>query len=98
MRPLGEIALALHSAATEPGTVRQFCERAQVAYGVGRYTASRMVQRGELVMLGEHAPARQGPGRPASLLVAADAARAPVCDLGVVLSRSFWEQPSAGCA
>lgn len=95
MRPLGEIAMALHSAALQPGTVRQFCERAQVAYGVGRYTASRMVQRGELVLLGDPAPVRPGPGRPASLLVAAAAAPAPVCDLGVVLSRSFWEQPSA---
>ena len=98
MRPLGEIAQALRSAAVEPGTVRQICERAQVAYGVGRYTASRMWQRGELVEHGEPAPARPGPGRPASVLVAAGAGPQPVCDLGVVLSRSFWEQPSADCA
>lgn len=49
MRQVGDVAQALYSAAAVPGTVKEFCRRACVGYAVGRYTASRMVQRGELV-------------------------------------------------
>ena len=49
MRPVGEVAQALYSAAAVPGTVKDFCTRARVGYAVGRYTASRMMRRGELV-------------------------------------------------
>jgi hypothetical protein len=77
MRPLGDTSQALRAAAVQPGTVRDLCARAQVGMGVGRYTASRMVQRGELVVLSvpsdvDEQPARVG--RPAALLVAADVA------------------------
>ncbi len=49
MRPVGEVAQALYSAAAVPGTVKDFCARARVGYAVGRYTASRMLSRGLLV-------------------------------------------------
>jgi hypothetical protein len=96
MRPPGEIAQALRSAAFEPGTVRQLCERAQVGYVVGQYTACRMVQRGELLPV-DTVPARgAGPGRKAAVLVAAEAHAADpaAADLGAAM-RSFWEQPLA---
>lgn len=63
----GPVALALCDAASSgPGAVRDLCARAQVAYGTGRYTASRLVDAGELVVL--------RPGRPA-VLGRPDAAR-----------------------
>lgn len=76
MRPVGDVAQALFSAAAVPGTVKDFCQRAQVGYAVGRYTASRMLRRGELVPAAEAAntqPARAGAvrGRRPALLVAA---------------------------
>lgn len=95
MRPLGEFSRALHSAATEPGTVRQLCERAQVGYDVGRKTASRMRQRGDLVVHDTPAPARPGPGRPACVMVAADKLSWSGLDGPGLLSASFWEQPPA---
>jgi len=56
----GPVALALCDAAgSGPAAVRELCARAQVAYGTGRYTASRLVDAGELVVL--------RPGRPAVL-------------------------------
>lgn len=96
MRPPGEIALALRSAASAPGTVRQLCERAQVGYVVGQYTACRMVQRGELQPVAT-VPARgAGPGRKAAVLVAAPAVAAataePEADPWAAL-HSFWERP-----
>jgi hypothetical protein len=57
MRPLGGVALALLRAAQEPGTVQEVCVRAQVGTAAGRYTASRLIGRGALVVL--------DPGRPA---------------------------------
>lgn len=96
MRPPGCFSQALLSAASEPGTVRQLCERAQVGFGVGRYTASRLVSRGELeVVAMDVPPPHAGPGRPPAVLRATAVARdddqpAPVV---FVLPRSFWEWP-----
>lgn len=57
MRPPGEISIALLTEAREaPGTVRDLAERAQVGYAAARYTASRLVQRGELVELTDVRP------------------------------------------
>lgn len=62
-RPVGSygpVAKALcDSARSSPGTVRDLCMRAQVANSHGRYTASRLVEAGDLVVL--------QPGRPAVL-------------------------------
>jgi hypothetical protein len=69
MRPRGEIASALLQAASAPGTVKQLCQRAQVGYMAGQYTASRMLQRGELVPVDTAQGA--GPGRPALVVQAA---------------------------
>lgn len=58
MRPRGEISMALAAAAKSgPGTVADMCRRAQVGMAAGRYTASRMVDRGELVVLEAGRPA-----------------------------------------
>lgn len=65
MRPLGEIARAMLDHASTPGTVRQVCERAQVGYSVGAYTASRLLSAGLLAPATDApAPPRQGRGRP----------------------------------
>jgi hypothetical protein len=73
MRPRGELSQALVKAAEQgPGPVRALAERAQVGYGAARYTASRMVDRGELVVL-------QG-GRPAVLGVPTAPPTAPAGD------------------
>ena len=93
VRPRGEFALALARAASTPGTVRQLCERSQVGYTAGSYTATRMVQRGELVPVADLAPRTVGPGRPPVLLVAAAAAPAPADPTAYLLS--FWERPAA---
>lgn len=87
-RPMGEIALVLRSAAAHPGTVRQLAERAQVGYHHARYTASRLVDRGELVVL-------DGNARPAVLVVAEsgqqDAPRgAGVHEALAMLHAGFW--------
>ncbi len=76
MRPVGDVAQALFSAAAVPGTVKEFCRRACVGYGVGRYTASRMLRRGELVAVpaasgGPAAAAAAMRGRRPVVLVAA---------------------------
>lgn len=48
----GDVALALRGAARlGPATVRELAERACVGYDAARYTASRLVDRGELVVL-----------------------------------------------
>jgi hypothetical protein len=87
MRPVGDIARAMRQAAEGgPGTVRDLACRAQVGYGLARCTATRLVQRGDLVVVSEQ--------RPMVLSVP------PSGDgLGVVLSelhRSFWETPPSG--
>lgn len=87
MRPVGDIARAMRQAAQEgPGTVRALACRAQVGYGLARCTATRLVQRGELVVVSEERP---------MVLAVPPAGEG----LGVVLSelhRSFWEQPAQG--
>lgn len=71
MRPRGELSQALVKAATQgPGAVRTLAARAQVGYSAARYTASRMVDRGELVVLEA--------GRPALLGVPTAVPQAPV--------------------
>jgi hypothetical protein len=73
MRPRGELSQALVKAASQgPGPVRTLAERAQVGYSAARYTASRMVDRGELVVLEA--------GRPALLGVPTALAVAPAGD------------------
>jgi hypothetical protein len=91
MRPPGDFARALASAARQPGTVRQLCERAQVGFDVGRKTASRMLGRGDLLVL-EVAPT-SGPGRPPAVVVAAECAPVPTITVLRALPRSFWETP-----
>lgn len=81
----GDVAVALRDAAASgPASVRVLCERAQVGYVAGRYTASRLVANGALVPV--------QPGRPMVLSLP------PVGDeLGdhlVMLHRSFWDQPA----
>ena len=72
MRPLGDIARAMLQHAGTPGTVRQVCDRAQVGYQVGAYTASRLLSAGLLVPDADAAvPQRAGPGRPARVVKAA---------------------------
>ncbi len=89
MRPrgsYGEVASALLDRAEEPGTVREIALRAQVSVPVARYTISRLVDRGDLVVLDG--------SRPATVMRAAaeDAADDPF----ELLERSFWELPPAG--
>lgn len=95
MRPRGEFAMALAHAASTPGTVRQFCERAQVGYAAGSYTATRMLQRGELVPWDAPAPRPAGRGRPPRMLVAASAAPEPAPVEPAMYLLSFWERPRA---
>jgi hypothetical protein len=65
MRPygtFGEISQALLDAAMTPGRVTELATRAQVSYAAARYTASRLVERGALLV--------HQPGRPAQLVAA----------------------------
>jgi len=88
MRPrgtYGELAQALCAAAASgPAPVRELCERAQVGYAAGRYTASRLVAGGALVPVQE--------SRPMVLTVPDLQDTAPVLQM---LPRSFWEAPEA---
>lgn len=81
----GEVARVMLQKARDhgPGTVRVLAERAQVGYGTARYTASRLVSGGDLVVL-------DGSGRPAVLAVppAGDA----LGDKLDELHRVFWDQ------
>lgn len=90
MRPrgsYGEVASALLERAETPGTVREIAHRAQVSVPVARYTISRLVERGDLVILDG--------GRPATVVRAAadDEEQADPFEL---LERSFWELPPTG--
>jgi hypothetical protein len=83
---MGEISLAMLSmAAQQPGTVRDLAMRAQVGYDVARYTATRLVERGQLVRVADQRPAVLGVAPP----------QPPGGEsLGLALqqlSRSFWE-------
>ena len=57
MRPRGDISKAMLEAAREPGTVVEVANRAQVGLSYARYTASRMIDRGDLVVLSADRPA-----------------------------------------
>jgi hypothetical protein len=63
MRPLGDVRLALQEAWQQgPAQVSVAAERACVGRAVARYTASRMVDSGQLVVV--------QPGKPAVLALA----------------------------
>lgn len=80
----GEVAQVMLETATThgPGTVRALAERAQVGYGAARYTASRLLSTGDLVVL-------EG-GRPSVLAVPPGGDE--LADKLDELHRSFWEQ------
>ena len=86
MRPrgsYGDVAQALLRAADAgPGAVRTLAERAQVGYAAARYTASRLVSSGDLVV--------QSPGRPSVLAV--PPAGQTLANKLDELHRSFWDQ------
>lgn len=85
MRPAGEIQLALVQAWREgPAPVRVAAERACVGMAAAKYTATRMVGRGDLVVVHE--------GRPAVLGLAADVLPAdpPACDGDAVDALMCW--------
>lgn len=93
MRPrgsYGDVALALREAASAaPGTVAQLAERACVGYDAARYTASRLVRAGDLVVL-------EG-GRPAVLTAPPMApAGEELASALQLLERSFWETGPSG--
>jgi hypothetical protein len=79
MRPrgtYGEVALALRDAAlVKPGPVTDLAQRAQVAYGLARCTASRLVDAGQLIVVSR--------GRP-RVLAAPSAAE--TADVGAVMA------------
>ena len=80
----GGLAQALRDAAVSgPAPVRVLCERAQVGYAAGRYTASRLVAAGQLV------PVQAG--RP--MVLALPPAGEELADHLDALHRSFWDQP-----
>ena len=80
----GGLAQALRDAAVSgPAPVRVLCERAQVGYAAGRYTASRLVAAGQLV------PVQAG--RP--MVLALPPAGEGLADHLDALHRSFWDQP-----
>ncbi len=57
-RPHGELVLALQAAAgAGPGTVRELAQRGVLGIAAARYTASRMVDRGQLVVVDPSRPA-----------------------------------------
>lgn len=95
MRPQGSygpVVRAMCGAAERgPGSYRTLAERAQVGYVTARRTASRMVQRGDLVVL-------DGEARPAILAVPTAVPVPPQGDaLGAALDalhRSFWDRPA----
>ena len=61
MRRRGELAELLSAAAAQgPGSAEELGQRAQMGSSLARYTASRMVSRGELVRLSDHRPALLG--------------------------------------
>lgn len=84
MRPVGTyggIAQALADAAGHgPGTVRQLAERSQVGYSVAAYTATRMVQRGQLEVVSDARPAVLSlPGGSEGERVPADVGMSALC-------------------
>jgi hypothetical protein len=93
VRPLGEVSRVLMSAAAEkPGTVRQLAERTQVGYRVAEYTASRLVERGQLVRLSDRRPAVLA----APPMTPGGEALADAIEALDWLGRSFWETGPCG--
>ena len=91
MRPAGDIQLALLAAwEAGPAPVRVAAERACVGMAAAQYTATRMVRRGDLVVVHD--------GRPAVLALAADVVPgdAPVLDDGAVDALMCWVHMGAG--
>ena len=87
-RPLGEVSLALLSAAQRgPATARELAARACVGYDVARWKASDLVRMGALQPLGADRP--RVLGLPQVVAPAAVAAE----DAFALLARSFWERP-----
>lgn len=87
MRPVGDISMAMCKAAEiGPGTVRDLACRAQVGYGLARCTATRLVQRGDLMVVGAQRP----------MVLAVPPAGDALADALHVLHCSFWEQPPGG--
>lgn len=91
MRPRGDITRAMATAWQQgPASVPAIAQRACVGLSAARYTASRMLQRGDLVVV-------QG-GRPAVLGLAQDAAPSAKHDpdhdsymrVLDILDSSFW--------
>lgn len=83
----GAVALALREAAASgPAPVRVLCERAQVGYAAGRYTASRLVAAGQLVPV--------QPGRP--MVLAVPPKGDELGDHLAALHRSFWDLQNLG--
>lgn len=94
MRPYtayGEVRTALGKAAEDgPGSVRELAVRAQVGYAAAKYTASRMLDRDELVVWQS--------GKPAKLALPNCPAIAPAGETLAAalqkLQQSFWERPA----
>lgn len=85
MRPPGEVSLALlRAAAAGPAPVRVLAQRVQVGFDVARYTASRLVERGELARLSDVRPVVLGLPEHLGTVSASDSVR------------SFWEQGGEG--
>lgn len=80
----GALAQVLLKAANDqgPGTVRVLAERGQVGYAAARYTASRLVSSGDLVV--------QTTGRPSVLAV--PPVGETLADKLDELHRTFWDQ------
>lgn len=89
MRPrgsYGDVALAIKQAAEiGPGKVRELAQRACVGQAVARYTCSRLVARGELMVIEDR--------RPAVLAVAPR--QADMADQLAELQRRFYSGPPA---
>jgi hypothetical protein len=80
-RPLGEVSMALLSAARQgPATVRQLAERGCVGFDAARLTAPRLLRSGALVPLTEVRP-RLLALAPQQELSAAAAGCGPMSDL-----------------
>lgn len=78
MRPIGEISrVLLEAAAVQPGTVLDLAARTQVGFDAARYTATRLVQRGDLVRLSDGRPAVLGLPCQADAMPAAEPAAEP---------------------
>jgi len=96
----GPVSVALRQqAAAAPGTVRDLAHRAQVGVKVARYTASRLLERGELVALQGSRPAVLSvPGGPPAPAVPHGRLRTdPIAFALDMLDASFWQEPGCGC-